>query len=137
MARGVNKVILIGHLGRDPELKFTPSGVAVTKFTLATTERWKDKDGNPQDHTEWHNIVLWRKLAEIAGEYLKKGRQVYIEGRLRTRSWETQDGVKRYTTEVHADQMQMLGRREEAKEVPEEPEADAEGEAPGEEDLPF
>ncbi len=89
MARGVNKVILIGHLGRDPELKFTPSGVAVTKFTLATTERWKDKDGNPQDHTEWHNIVLWRKLAEIAGEYLKKGRQVYIEGRLRTRSWET------------------------------------------------
>jgi len=137
MARGVNKVILIGHLGRDPELKFTPSGVAVTKFTLATTERWKDKDGNPQDRTEWHNIVLWRKLAEIAGEYLKKGRQVYIEGRLRTRSWETQDGVKRYTTEVHADQMQMLGRREEAKEVPEEPEADAEGEAPGEEDLPF
>lgn len=108
---GVNKVILIGNLGSDPELRYTPSGAAVANFRIATSERWNDKDGKPQERTEWHRIVAWRKLAEIAGEYLKKGKQVYVEGKLQTRSWEDQDGVKRYTTEIIADKIQMLGRR--------------------------
>jgi single-strand DNA-binding protein len=107
----VNKVILIGNLGKDPELKFTPSGVAVAKFPLATTERFKDAEGNMQEHTEWHNIVLWRRQAELANEYLKKGSPVYIEGRIRTRSWEDKDGQKKYITEIEARQMQFLGRR--------------------------
>jgi len=109
----VNKVILIGNLGKDPELKFTPSGVAVAKFSLATTERFKDSEGNMQEHTEWHNIVLWRRLAELANEYLKKGSPVYIEGRIKTRSWEDKDGQKKYITEIEARQMQFLGRRSE------------------------
>ncbi|HDL18356.1 MAG TPA: single-stranded DNA-binding protein [Bacteroidetes bacterium] len=113
MARGVNKVILIGHLGSDPELKYTPGGVAVATFRIATNESWSDKDGKTQERTEWHRIVCWRKLAEIAGEYMKKGRQVYIEGRLQTRSWEDQNGVKRYQTEIVANNIQMLGRRDE------------------------
>jgi single-strand DNA-binding protein len=106
----VNKVILIGNLGKDPELRYTPGGSAVTNFPIATNERWKDKNGQPQERTEWHNIVLWGRLAEIANEYLKKGSPVYIEGRLQTRSWEDRDGNKRYTTEVVGNQMQMLGR---------------------------
>ena len=93
MVQGVNKVILIGNLGADPELRYTPNGTAVADFRIATTERWKDKEGNSQDRTEWHRIVVWCKLAEVAGEYLKKGSQVYGEGRLRTRSWEDQNGV--------------------------------------------
>jgi single-strand DNA-binding protein len=106
----VNKVILIGHLGADPEVKYTPNGVAVANFRIATTERWKDKNsGETQDHTEWHRIVAWRRLGEICGEYLHKGRQVYIEGKLQTRSWEDQDGNKRWTTEIVAQNMQMLG----------------------------
>lgn len=109
----VNKVILIGHLGQDPELKYTPSGAAVTNFSLATNEYWKDSDGNRKERTEWHRIVLWRKLAEIAGEYLKKGSKVYIEGSLRTRTWDDKDGVKRYTTEVQADTLTMLDRKQE------------------------
>ena len=109
--RGINKVILIGNLGADPELKYTPSGAAVANFRIATNETWTDASGEKQERTEWHNIVAWRKLAEICGEYLKKGSQVYLEGRLQTRSWEGQDGVKRYTTEVVARDMQMLGAR--------------------------
>ena len=107
----VNKVILVGNLGRDPEVRFMPNGEAVANFSIATTENWKDKSGVKQEKTEWHNIVMYRRLAEIAGEYLKKGRPVYIEGRLQTRKWE-KDGVTRYTTEIIGDQMQMLGSKE-------------------------
>ncbi|MBN2644856.1 MAG: single-stranded DNA-binding protein [Desulfuromonadaceae bacterium] len=106
----VNKVILVGNLGKDPELRYTPAGVAVANFSLATTESYKDRDGNRQTRTEWHNIVAWRQLAEICGKYLHKGKQVYIEGKLTTRKWQDRDGNDRYTTEVVADQMQMLGR---------------------------
>src|SRR5690606_17894386 len=112
MARGVNKVILIGNLGKDPETRFMPSGGAVTNVTLATSESWKDKQsGQMQERTEWHRVVFFNKLAEIAGEYLKKGSKVYIEGSLRTRKWQGQDGQDRYTTEIVADQMQMLDSR--------------------------
>ena len=107
----VNKVILVGNLGRDPEVRFMPNGEAVCNFSIATTENWKDKSGVKQEKTEWHNIVMYRKLAEIAGEYLKKGRPVYIEGRLQTRKWE-KDGVTRYTTEIIGDNMQMLGSKD-------------------------
>ncbi len=107
----VNKVILVGNLGRDPEVRYMPNGEAVCNFSIATTDNWKDKSGVKQEKTEWHNIVMYRKLAEIAGEYLKKGRPVYVEGRLQTRKWE-KDGVTRYTTEIIADNMQMLGSRE-------------------------
>ena len=109
----VNKVILVGNLGRDPEVRFMPNGEAVCNFSIATTENWKDKSGVKQEKTEWHNIVMYRKLAEIAGEYLKKGRPVYIEGRLQTRKWE-KDGVTRYTTEIIGDNMQMLGSKSDA-----------------------
>ncbi len=108
----VNKVILIGNLGKDPELRYTPGGSAVVNFPIATNEKWKDKDGNPQERTEWHNIVLWGRLAEIANDYLRKGSPVYIEGRLQTRNWDDRDGNKRYTTEIVGIQMQMLGRAE-------------------------
>jgi single-strand DNA-binding protein len=107
----VNKVILVGNLGRDPEMRYMPNGEAVCNFSIATTDNWKDKNGQKQEKTEWHNIVMYRRLAEIAGEYLKKGRPVYVEGRLQTRKWE-KDGVTRYSTEIIADQMQMLGSRE-------------------------
>ena len=117
----VNKVIVLGNLGKDPELRHLPNGDAVCNFSLATTESWKDKEGNKQDKTEWHNVVIFRKLAEIAGEYLKKGRPVYIEGRLQTRKWQDKEGKDRYTTEIVADQMQMLGSRDEAKEVAKTP----------------
>jgi len=105
----INKVILIGTLGRDPEVRYMPNGEAVANFSIATTDTWKDKSGAKQERTEWHNIVMYRKLAEIAGEYLKKGRPVYVEGRLQTRKWQTKEGQDRYTTEIIADQMQMLG----------------------------
>ena len=112
MAKSVNKVILIGNLGKDPDVKYTPSGVAVAKFSLATNERFKDKEGNWQDRTEWHNIVAFQRLAEIAGEYLKKGRSVYIEGRLQTRSWDDKDsGQKKYMTEIIANDLVLLGGR--------------------------
>ncbi len=111
MARGINKVILIGNLGRDPETRYLPSGGAVTNVTLATSESWKDKQtGQQQERTEWHRVVFFNRLAEIAGEYLKKGSKVYIEGALRTREWE-KDGVKRYSTEIVANEMQMLDSR--------------------------
>lgn len=108
----VNKVILVGNLGKDPELRYTPSGAAVATFSLATTERYKDRDGNRQEKTEWHNVVAWRQLAEICGKFLHKGKQVYIEGKIQTRSYDDRDGNKRYITEIVADQMQMLGSRE-------------------------
>jgi single-strand DNA-binding protein len=112
MARGVNKVILVGNLGKDPEIRYMPNGNAVANLTLATTESWKDKQtGDQQEKTEWHRIVMFRRLAEIAGEYLKKGSQVYIEGKLQTRKWQDNSGNDRYTTEIIADEMQMLGSR--------------------------
>ncbi len=106
----LNKAMLIGNLGKDPEIKYTPEGLAIAKFSMATKEQWKDKDGQKQDKTEWHNIVAFGKLAEICGEYLAKGKQVYIEGRIQTRSWDDKDGNKKYTTEIVANTMQMLGR---------------------------
>ncbi len=113
MARGVNKVILVGHLGKDPEVRYSPNGGAVTNITLATSESWKDKNtGEKQERTEWHRVVFFGKLAEIAGEYLKKGSQIYVEGRLQTRKWQDKEGKDRYTTEIVAGEMQMLGGRE-------------------------
>ena len=110
MARGVNKVILIGNLGKDPETRYLPSGGAVANVTVATSESWKDKQsGETKERTEWHNVVFYQKLAEIVGQYLKKGSQVYIEGSIRTRKWQDKEGHDRYTTEIIADQMQMLG----------------------------
>jgi len=112
MARGINKVILVGNLGQDPETRYMPSGGAVTNITLATNESWKDKQtGEQKDRTEWHKVAMFNRLAEIAAEYLRKGSQVYVEGKLRTRKWQDRDGNDRYTTEVIADEMQMLGGR--------------------------
>ncbi len=107
----VNKVILVGNLGRDPEVRYTPDNSAVTNISLATTDTWKDKSGEKQERTEWHRVAFFGKLAEIAGEYLKKGSQVYVEGRLQTRKWQDKEGQDRYTTEIVADRMQMLGSR--------------------------
>jgi single-strand DNA-binding protein len=110
--KSVNKAILIGNLGKDPEVKYTPNGTAIAKFSLATNERYKDKEGNWQDRTEWHNIVAWQRLAEIAGEYLKKGGKVYIEGRIQTRSWDDKEtGQKKYMTEIVAQDLVLLGGR--------------------------
>jgi single-strand DNA-binding protein len=112
MARGINKVILVGNLGADPDTRYMPSGKAVTNIRVATSESWKDKQtGDMQERTEWHSIVMYDKLGEIAAEYLRKGSQVYIEGKLRTRKWQDKEGKDRYTTEIIADQMQMLGGR--------------------------
>lgn len=112
MARGVNKAILVGNLGRDPEVRYSPNGQAVANVTLATSESWKDKtSGEKQEKTEWHRVVFFGRLAEIAGEYLKKGAQIYVEGRLQTRKWTDKDGRDRYTTEIVANDMQMLGSR--------------------------
>ena len=109
MASGVNKVILVGRLGADPEMKYTSTGLGVCRFNLATTERWTGKDGQKQERTEWHRIVVWAKLGELCNEYLRKGRQAYVEGRLQTRSWEDKEGNKKYTTEVVANTVQFLG----------------------------
>lgn len=134
---GVNKVILVGNLGKDPELRYTPSGQAVATFSLATNRKWKDKEGQAQDQTEWHNIVTWGRQAEIAKEYLKKGSPLYLEGRIQYRSYNDRDGNKRYVTEIVAQNLQMLGRKgaEGAAEAPEE----VEMEAPpaSEDDIPF
>ncbi|HET7832740.1 MAG TPA: single-stranded DNA-binding protein [Gallionella sp.] len=108
----VNKVILIGRLGKDPETRYMTSGEAVTNVTLATSENWKDKNGEKQEKTEWHNLVFYRRLAEIAGEYLKKGSQVYVEGKLATRKWQDKEGKDRYTTEIIVNEMQMLGSKQ-------------------------
>jgi single-strand DNA-binding protein len=107
----VNKVILVGNLGRDPETRYTTGGEAVANISVATTDSWKDKSGEKQERTEWHRVAFFGKLAEIAGEYLKKGSQVYVEGRLQTRKWQDKDGQDKYTTEIIADRMQMLGSR--------------------------
>ncbi|HUI64336.1 MAG TPA: single-stranded DNA-binding protein [Bacteroidota bacterium] len=141
MAKSLNRVMLIGNLGKDPELRFTSTGVPVATFTIATNESWKDQEGNMQERTEWHNIVAWRKLAEICGEWLKKGKKVYIEGRIQTRSYDDKNtGAKRYITEIVADNMIMLdgGRAATA------PDSQAPGAAPepavggaSNEDLPF
>ncbi len=141
MSRSLNKVQLIGNLGKDPELKYTPSGVAVATFSIATSESWKDADGNQQEKTEWHNIVAWRKLAEICGEYLKKGKKVYLEGKLQTRNYE-KDGVKRYVTEIVADQLIMLdggsgtGAGKSSSSSASEP-APTHADVPKDDDLPF
>src|SRR5438477_11669356 len=108
----VNKVIIIGHLGRDPETRYMPDGGAITNISVATTDKWKDKAGEMQEKTEWHRVAFFGKLAEIAGEYLKKGSQVYVEGRLQTRKWQDKDGHDKYTTEIVANVMQMLGSRQ-------------------------
>ena len=112
MARGVNKVILVGNLGKDPEVRYAPNGGAIANITLATSESWKDKtSGEKQERTEWHRVVFFGRLGEIAGEYLKKGAQIYVEGSLRTRKWQDKEGKDRYTTEIVANEMQMLGSR--------------------------
>jgi single-strand DNA-binding protein len=133
---GINKVILIGNLGADPEIRYTASGQAVAKFRIATTERYTDKQGNRQERTEWHRITVWGKLAEICGQYLSKGRQVYIEGKIRSDTWEGQDGVKRYSYEIIADNMQMLGQGRGPDREPEAPFTPPEGGVP-EDDIPF
>ena len=142
MANGLNKAILIGNLGRDPEVRYTPSGVAVANFSIATSETWTNKEGEKETRTEWHRIVAFGRLGEICGEYLAKGRQVYIEGRIQTRDWEDQNGVKRYTTEIVASQMIMLGARDSADTF--KPDAAAAGGSPGapvqapeDDDIPF
>lgn len=135
--KSLNKVMLIGHLGKDPEVSYTASGVAVGKFSIATNESWKDQDGNLQERTEWHNIVAWRKLAEICGQYLKKGSKVYLEGRLQTRSWDDKNtGVKRYTTEIVADNLIMLDTRG-ANSVEPDTSVQADAAPPEKDDLPF
>lgn len=134
MAAGVNKVILVGHLGADPELRYTANGTAVARFRIATTETFTDRSGARQERTEWHRIVVWGKLAEICGQYLSKGRLVYIEGRIRSDTWE-QEGVKRYSYEIVAENMKMLGGRGPEREA-EPPFPPPEGEVP-EDDIPF
>jgi len=142
---GVNRVHLIGRLGQDPDVQQTTAGVAVTKFSIATSESWKNKDtGDKEEKTEWHRIILWRRLAEVAGEYLKKGSQVYIEGKLQTRSWEDKDGIKRYTTEIVVQNMQLLGGKGDGgggektatKEFYGDPPPERQGEDDGD-DIPF
>lgn len=130
----VNKVILIGRLGKDPETRYMTSGEAVTNATLATSENWKDKSGEKQEKTEWHNLVFYRRLAEIAGEYLKKGSQIYVEGKLQTRKWQTKEGQDRYTTEIVVNEMTMLGGKSSGsgsfEVVENRPEASSGGSAP-------
>lgn len=135
----VNKIVLVGHLGADPESRFTPSGVAVSTFNMATNESWKNKEGEYEDRTEWHRIVLYGKAAETASEYMKKGQLAYVEGRIRTRSWEDKDGMTRYTTEVLGDRFTMLGRKSENKSTtaPAEAGAGAGGGGGDDDDLPF
>ena len=139
MSRGrgtVNKVILVGRLGADPEVKYTPAGRAYANFNVATNAVWKDQEGNQKDRTDWHRVVAWGKLAEIIGEYLKKGSSVYLEGRLQTRSWDDQNGLKRYITEVVATDMEMLGKKESDSGEP-MPSVDIPVEEPPANDLPF
>ncbi|OPX36895.1 MAG: single-stranded DNA-binding protein [Desulfobacteraceae bacterium 4484_190.1] len=137
---GINKVILVGRLGKDPEIRYTPAGAAVANFTIATSEEWKDKStGEKQEKTEWHRIVAWRRLGEICGEYLHKGSQVYIEGKIQTRAWDDRDGNKRYTTEIIAQNMQMLGavnRVERAKSADNRLQVEEPAPIP-EDDIPF
>ena len=138
----VNKAIIVGNLGKDPEVRFTPSGRAVAKFSVATTEKWTDQQGQKQEKTEWHNIVVWGKQAEICGQYLSKGRQVYIEGRITNRSYDDKDGNKRYITEIIAQNVRFLGgggqgRSSESGFVPPPGEEDAGPPGPSDDDIPF
>ena len=133
--RGVNKVILIGNLGKDPELRYTPNGQAVTSFSLATNRRWKDKEGQLQEQTEWHNIVVWGNSAEVCKQYLKKGSALYVEGRIQYRTYDDKDGNKRYVTEIVAFSVTMLDKKGEVKEEPVS--SDLESAPAEEEDLPF
>ncbi|MHB8830230.1 MAG: single-stranded DNA-binding protein [Syntrophales bacterium] len=137
----INKAILVGRLGKDPEVRYTPDGMMVTNFTMATDEQWKDKNGDKAQKTEWHKIVTFGKLAEICGKYLIKGKLVFVEGRIQTRSWEDKDGVKRYTTEIVASNMQMLdskGQRDSdtGREEPPPPHPGVDGPMP-DDDVPF
>jgi single-strand DNA-binding protein len=136
---GINKVILVGNLGKDPELRYTPNGTAVATFPLATSSRWKDSSGEFQEKTDWHRIVAWGRQAEVCNEYLKKGSQVYVEGKIQYRSFEDKDGNKRFITEVIARLVRMLGRKEPEPSLPPEELSEVEKEAPSEEeeDLPF
>ena len=136
---GVNKVILIGNLGKDPEVRYLDSGVAVANFSLATTESYKNKEGERVSQTEWHNIVLWRGLAEVAEKWLKKGSSVYIEGKIRSRKWEDKEGNTRYTTEILADNMTMLGKKEDssAEKTETTPEQESIPQEETGDDLPF
>jgi len=139
---GINKVILVGNAGKDPEVRHLDNGVAVASFPLATSETFKNKDGQKVTNTEWHNIVLWRGLADVAEKYVKKGNPLYIEGKIRTRSWDDKDGNKRYTTEIVADTMQMLGSKQSSEDnsasAPESISVEDIENIPGEEDdLPF
>jgi len=139
----VNKVILVGNLGKDPEIRYTPQGTAVANFSMATSERYKDKDGQQQEKTEWHNIVAWRQLAEICGKFLSKGSQIYCEGKIQTRSYDDRDGNKRYITEIVMDQMQMLGskgdsgERQQAPQQRQQPAAQNKPAAHAPDDPPF
>jgi single-strand DNA-binding protein len=136
----VNKVILIGNLGKDPEVRFTPSGSAVANFSLATSEQWNDREGKRQERTEWHNIVVWGKQGELCGQYLAKGRQVYVEGSIRTRSYDDKNGVKRYITEIVAQKIRFLGGGGGTRMAPEAETADdmgGGGVPPLDDDVPF
>jgi single-strand DNA-binding protein len=148
MARGINKVILVGNLGADPETRYMPSGSAVTNLSVATSEQWKDKQsGEQKERTEWHKVAMFNRLAEVAAEYLRKGSQVYIEGKLRTRKWQDRDGNDRWTTEIIADEMQMLGGRGSGGSAPMPSDSGSSRGAPGgppqsppddfEDDIPF
>ena len=131
---GVNKVILVGNLGKDPDVKYLDNGVAVANFSLATTENYKNKEGERVSQTEWHNIVLWRGLAEVAEKYLKKGASIYIEGKIKTRKWEDKEGITRYSTEILGDNMTMLGGRSSSED---KIETTSESEENSKDDLPF
>ena len=137
----VNKVILLGNLGEDPDLKYTPGGQAVVNMSLATSRKWKDKNDEKREETEWHKIVAWGKLAEICGEYLKKGSSVYVEGRLQTRKWEDKEGIDRWTTEINIFELQMLGKKGEGdgggNREPRPPQDDAPETFEADDDLPF
>jgi single-strand DNA-binding protein len=131
----VNKVILVGNLGKDPETRYMPNGEAVTNITLATSENWKDKSGEKVEKTEWHRVTFYRKLAEIVGEYLKKGSSIYVEGRIETRKWTDKEGVERFTTEIIASEMKMLGSKSESRQAPQTAPKTAFDDMP--DDLPF
>jgi len=124
---GVNKVILVGRLGKDPETRYMTNGEAVTNASLATSEQWKDKSGEKQERTEWHNLVFYRRLAEIAGEYLKKGSEVYVEGKIQTRKWQDKEGRDRYTTEIIVNEMQMLGSKSQGSQAASKPQQERNG----------
>ncbi len=136
--RGVNKAIIVGHLGKDPEVRHMPNGKAVANFSIATSEQWKDKQtGERKEATEWHNVVVFDRLAEIAGEYLTKGAAVYIEGKIKTRKWQDKDGRDRYTTEIHANELQMLGGKPEAARPAREPANKPDTAPEFDDDIPF